>query len=191
MLKKLVLITLLLPLTAWANADWKSYNKLDFSISYPSTLKPEENFSQSYLVKDTWSIVSDQTLSITQHPLVEFKLVNQQVKTKNLGMTTVSVLLRAAVSQRKHDVMQCHSPANATALPSQNLDGKTFEVFSYQDGAMMHAVSATLYRYLGFNRCYSIEVINAYANADDARITTLLKQGDERAKAMLQTIKIK
>lgn len=169
---------------------WSQFKDANISLDYPQHIKPQHTFTQTYLLPTSWSLLANKPLLPGQKTLVQFTLLNKTIKTQYLGLQKIRVFLRIGVSSRKTDVVSCYQPQYIQHVKTVQLNGSEYKTFDYSDSAMMHALTATVYRYTINASCYSIELINIYPNAKPAGIQPLLRQADGLGQAMLRTLTI-
>lgn len=193
----LITIAILISLAGMASAahlppSWQWYvNDEDgIKIAYPQTIKPQNVFTQTYLLPTSWSLLADKPLMSGQKSIVQFTLAEQQVKTQYLGTQNIRVFLRIGASTRKGDLATCYQARNTEQVHNVTLNGRQFKLFDYSDSAMMHALTAKIYRYKTADTCYSLEVINIFPDTQSKAVAKILRRGDHAAKKMLSSVTV-
>lgn len=175
------------PTTTPSTFDSRYINStFNFSFEYPDDLKPETNFSQSYLLSDSWNLLAVSTS--TGEKIVNLKVPNSDDVT--------SGELRIGASRNPEAIQDCLNPPDYLTAEQKNIsiNNNTFTEIHFSEGAMNHYSDVYAYRLIKNSTCYAVDVFVVGTNPevyDPPRTAPFTKEyAFDRLRQILNTLKI-
>ncbi len=160
-------------------ADWHTFGKAanGFTLQYPNSVKMQTSFSKGYLLRPTWSAMSNNASNnAAEHSVLELQL--QDIKGSSYFYRS---LLRVGVSTDAKDMAVCEkTTVDGKETPAPEvvvINEEKFFKSTFSDAAMGKFLNGTSYRRLYNNKCYSIDYLQTGSN-DQKAIPNFLKMSN-------------
>lgn len=165
----------------------------NFSIQYPSYVRPLTSFATFHEIGNNWRLYAGQANQ--GKPVVSFSIKNIDQGVYSTGKQTYPLYFTAEVRVGvSPNVKECYTPD--ASYPNQKItnvtiNGVAFKKFSTSDAAMMKYTQSESYRTIHNNSCYVIEQIKSgttYRDEKmniaytDAQLTELYNLGEKVVK---------
>lgn len=144
----------------------------NFSIQYPSYVRPLTSFATFHEIGNNWRLYAGQANQ--GKPVVSFSIKNIDQGVYSTGKQTYPLYFTAEVRVGvSPNVKECYTPD--ASYPNQKItnvtiNGVAFKKFSTSDTAMMKYTQSESYRTIHNNSCYVIEQIKSGTTYRDEKM---------------------
>lgn len=144
----------------------------NFSIKYPSYVKPQQAFSTFHEISNNWRVypaVTNQGKGVVAFPI--YNVDQGTLATANTSYPLYFIAeVRVGVSQNVRDCYATDPGFTNQKVTNVTINGVVFKKFSASDAAMMKYVQVESYRTIRNNNCIVLEQIKAGSSYRDDKM---------------------